>query len=409
MKRGVTPSILTSYQLNHHQSLTVQPHRGEQFDYDAPMRLVACLASLLPLLALAQTCPTRASWPTQEWPIELVDSTKKATELKALEDYLFTLTGADEERLGLRTEGLVIIKHGKLVYERYAKGFDETKRHLSWSVGKSISSALVGIAKGEGLLSLDDSICTHLPEYAGRPQCAITVRDAISFTTGLDWQETYEGDSYQLSSVIAMLFGVGHRDVVRFLLDHQVAHTPGTYWNYSTGDANLAATLAKRALSKKYGDTPFWPALFDRIGMSRTVFEEDAAGSPMGGSMVYATPRDYAKFGWLFLNDGCWNGERILPSNWVKDSTTPSPAFVTSDDKGEPNGFSWWLNVPITERQLPSPWKNSPVDSYAAIGHWGQFIMVVPSEDLVVVRTGDDRDDDVDEDKLISLSIAVAK
>ncbi|MFT3711099.1 MAG: serine hydrolase [Archangium sp.] len=373
------------------------------------MRVLVAAMSLFASLAFAQNCPTRASWPTENWPIQLVDANAKATEIKALEDYLFTLTGKDEDREGLRTEGVVIIKNGKLVYERYAKGFDETKRHLSWSVGKSISSALIGIAVKEGALKLEDSICEHLPEFAGRPQCAITVKDTITFATGLGWQEEYEDEVYQVSSVIAMLFGSGHRDQLGFILGEKVVATPGTRWSYSTGDAEVASALAKRALARTHGNDAFWAVLFDKIGMSRTVFEEDSKGTPMGGSMVYATPRDYAKFGWLFLNDGCWNGERILPEGWVKTSTTPSEPFIASDKKGEPSGYMWWLNAEIPSRELPFPWKNSPHDAYGAIGHWGQYIMVVPSADLVVVRTGDDRDDYVDEDKLITLSLAVAQ
>lgn len=364
--------------------------------------------TLLAAVALAQNCPTRPSWPTQDWPVALVDSQRKAKELQELEDYLFTLTGKDEDREGLRTEGLVIIKGGQLIYERYAKGFDQTKRHLSWSVAKSISSALVGIGVKQGVLSLDDSICSHLSEFAGRPVCAITVRDTITFATGLGWQEEYEDEVYQVSSVIAMLFGSGHRDQLGFILSEKLVATPGERWSYSTGDAQVASAVAKRALERKFGADAFWKVLFDKIGMSRTVFEEDSKGTPMGGSMVYATPRDFAKFGWLFLNDGCWAGERILPEGWVKASTTPSAAFVASKAKGEPSGYSWWLNAEVSSRELPFPWKNSPHDAYGAIGHWGQYIMVVPSADLVVVRTGDDRDDYVDEDKLITLSLALA-
>ncbi|MBL8909102.1 MAG: serine hydrolase [Archangium sp.] len=358
---------------------------------------------------LAQPCPTRASWPTEDWPVALVDAQAKAKEIKELEDYLFTLVGKDEDREGLRTEGLVIIKSGKLVYERYGKGFDATKRHLSWSVAKSISSALVGIAVKEGVLTLDDSICNHLPEFAGRPVCGITVKDTITFATGLGWQEEYEDEVYQVSSVIAMLFGSGHRDQLGFILNEKLVAAPGERWSYSTGDAQVASAVAKRALSRKHGNDAFWKVLFDKIGMSRTVFEEDSKGTPMGGSMVYATPRDFAKFGWLFINDGCWNGERLLPEGWVASSTTPSKPFIESTKKGEPSGYSWWLNRELTTRELPYPWKNSPHDAYGAIGHWGQYIMVVPSAELVVVRTGDDRDDYVDEDKLITLSLAVAQ
>jgi CubicO group peptidase (beta-lactamase class C family) len=158
------------------------------------------MLSLVISIALAQTCPTRASWPTEEWPRNPVNTTAKAAEIKALEDYAFTLVGKDSERLGYRTEGLVIIKNGAIIYERYGRGFDETKRHLSWSVAKSFSSALVGIAVKQGALRLEDSICEHLSEYQGTPQCAITVKDAITFGTALGWQEEYEDQSYQVSS-----------------------------------------------------------------------------------------------------------------------------------------------------------------------------------------------------------------
>lgn len=382
-----------------------------------PVRTVLAKSLMVVLLctgswAAAQaTCPTRPSWPTTEWPRALVDPAAKATEIAALEKALFTLTGKDEDREGLRTDGLVIVKGGAIVYEKYARGFDETKRHLAWSVTKSITSALIGIAVKEGVLTLDDSICQHLPEFSGAPQCAITVRDTITFATGLGWQEDYEDESYQSSSVIAMFFGTGHRDQLRFILGHKLVADAGTRWSYSTGDAEVAAAVAKRALSKKYGADAFWKVLFDRIGMPRTAFEEDAMGTPLGGSYVWATPRDLAKFGWLYLNDGCWAGQRILPTGWVAASTRPSDAFVAFATKGdkEPSGYSWWLNRPIPQREAPIPWKNSPDDAYGAIGHWGQFIMVVPSADVVIVRTGDDRDDFVNEDELITLSLAVAR
>lgn len=362
-------------------------------------------------LALAQNCPTRDSWPTGDWPQNPVDATAKATQIKALEDYAFTLTGKDSERLGLRTESLLLIKNGTIVYERYARGFDETKRHLSWSVAKSFSSALVGIAVKEGSLGLADSICTHLPEYEGTPQCAITVKDAITFGTGLGWQEEYEHGDYQVSSVISMLFGSGHQDQLKHILTHKLVAEPGKRWNYSTGDAALASALAKRALSKQHGQDAFWKVLLDPIGMNRAVFEEDVKGSPLGGSHVFATPRDFAKFGYLYLNDGCWNGQRILPEGWVASSTAPSDVFVgyAAETEKEPSGYMWWLNRAVPEKNNPLPWADVPGDAYAAIGHWGQFIIVVPSEDIVVVRTGDDREDGVDVNELAKLSLAVAR
>ncbi|MDP1824130.1 MAG: serine hydrolase [Archangium sp.] len=373
--------------------------------------LITMLAALAPSLALAQNCPTRASWPTTEWPVNLVSATAKAAEIKALEDFAFTLTGKDSERLGMRTEGLVIIKNGAIVYERYGRGFDETKRHLSWSVAKSFSSALVGVAVKQGALSLDDSVCKHLPEYDGTPQCKITVKDAITFGTALGWQEEYENQSYQVSSVISMLFGVGHGDQLKHILTHKLVAEPGKRWSYSTGDAELASAVAKRALAKAHGRDAFWKLMLDPIGMQRATFEEDAKGTPLGGSMVFATPRDFAKFGFLFLNDGCWNGQRLLPEGWVASSTTPSDVFTATAPENEdtPSGYSWWLNRPSPERNKPLPWPDVPNDTYAALGHWGQRIIVVPSEDVIVVRTGDDRKGSIDVNELTKFSLAVAR
>jgi CubicO group peptidase (beta-lactamase class C family) len=374
------------------------------------MRALLALAALASSAAFAQSsCPTRPSWPTTEWPQNLVDNTAKAAAIKDLEDYAFTLVGADKERKGYRTNALLIIKNGAIVYERYARGYDETRRHISWSVAKSVTSALVGVAQGEGLLSLDDSICETVTEYAGSDKCAITVRDAITFGTGLDWQEEYENSTYQVSSVLAMLFGEGHRDQLKHILDHRFAAEPGKTWRYSTGDAELASVIAKRALARAHGQDGFWKVLFDPIGMTSAVVEEDLHGTPLGGSMVFATPRDFAKFGFLFLNDGCWNGQRILPEGWVPASTRPSDVFkgFASVTEDTPSGYSWWLNTTVPPRM--KPWPDAPDDAYAALGHWGQRVIVVPSADVVIVRTGDDRAGSLPSNELIKFSLAVAR
>jgi CubicO group peptidase (beta-lactamase class C family) len=327
-----------------------------------------------------------------------------------MESYLFTLQQPDSARQGVRTDGLVIIKHGKLIYERYARGYDATKRHLSWSVAKSFSSALTGVAVHQGALQLSDSICKHLPGYTGAV-CDIKVADLLVFGSGLAWQEGYEHESYQLSSVIAMFFGRAHHDHLKHILGHRIAAPPGTQYLYSTGEAELLAAVAKKALQPGHGKDAFWTLLFDKIGMPGTVLEEDELGTPTGGSHLFSTPRDYAKFGYLFLNDGCWKGERLLPEGWVAASTTPSPVFVASSpaESTTPAGYMWWLNRPVPSRGRPKPWPNAPDDTYLADGHWGQYVVVVPSEDAVIVRTGDDRNGKAELDQLIKLALEVAR
>jgi len=373
------------------------------------MRTLALLC-LLATAANAQTCPANATWPSPDWDDSQLApvAQSKSAEIKALEDAFFTLTGKDDDRLGLRTDGLLIIKDGKLVYEKYARGYAATNKHLSWSVAKSFTSGLIGVAVQQGKLRLDQSICDFIP-HQRLDVCRVTVENLLTFSSGFDWQEEYEHESYQVSSVIAMLFGEGHRDMLDFVTKHPFYAAPGTAWRYSTGDATVLAAVAKAALGGKKG----WAqdALFKPIGMTGAVLEEDTKGTPLGGSHVFATPRDFARYGYLYLNDGCWNGTRLLPSDWVKESTTASAAYRANSPPGEtePNGRMWWLNQAIPEKNQAKPWKDAPDDAYEADGHWGQYIVVVPSAHVVIMRTGDDRNADADQSQLISLSLKVAQ
>lgn len=388
-------------------------------------RLILTGLMLAAATASAQNCRVRSSWPTAEWPENKIDAVAKADALRALDEALFTLEGAPEERKGYRTNGLVVVKGGAVVFEKYARGWDESKRHLSWSVAKSVSSTLIAIAVRQGLMSLDDSLCKHLTEYASDSElCAITVRNVLGFGSGLQWQEEYEDQGYQVSSVISMLFGAGHHNQVKHVVTHRKLHAPGTQFNYSTGDAHVIGTVAKRVLTAKHGPDAFWSQLFEPIGMKNVVFEEDSSGNALGGSFVYARPRDFAKFGYLMLNDGCWDGQRLLPEGWVRDATTPSEAFKASrgDCSGEkkaageyrlpceetPNGFMWWLNLPPAPG-VEKPFKDTPDDAYSALGHWGQRIIVIPSEDLVIVRVGDDREGSIPVNTIVKAVLPLVK
>lgn len=372
-------------------------------------RSLTLLVLLSPLAARAADC-VPASYPGYSWPSKTkqVSEAKKA-EIAALEAYAFTLEGEDSQRKGIRTDSLLIIKGGEIIYEKYARGWDELKPHLSWSVAKSFSSALTGVAVQQGLLKIEESICRVLKDQPDSV-CKITVRQLLEFSSGIDWQEEYEDQTYQVSSVIAMLFGEGHRDMLSFILGHRTFADPGVKWRYSTAESTVLAAVAKGALAPRFGQEWAWTAFFDVLGMRGVFLEEDAKGTPLGGSHVFATPRDYARFGYLYLHDGCWNGARVLPADWVTRSVQPSKPFIDSAGENEktPNGWMWWLNKaagPAKEK----PWKDAPDDAYSAIGHWGQYVVVVPSTDVVIVRTGDDRSGGISLAKMIPLALEVAK
>jgi CubicO group peptidase (beta-lactamase class C family) len=376
------------------------------------MKNSLCLAAVLlaGLTSAAEQCPADSNFPSENWPVQLVGD-EKSSATKALEEYMFNLVGADADRKGIRSDGLVIIKDGKLIYEKYGRGYDETKRHISWSVAKSITSMLAGVAVQRQILSLDDSICKWLPQYSGQGVCKIALKHALTFSTGLGWQEGYENSSYQTSSVISMLFGAGHQDQLKHILTHKQAFEPGTHWSYSTGDAELASAVVKRAMVQKLGKNAFWDTLFDVLQMPRVAFEEDGFGTPLGGSMVFATPRDYARLGYLMLKDGCWKGARLLPVGYVDSSVKPSEPFLNSADATElsAGGYSWWLNRSLPTQNKGKPWKDIPEDVFVAIGHWGQYVAVVPSANVIIVRVGDDRTSELSLNKMIQLALEVAK
>jgi CubicO group peptidase (beta-lactamase class C family) len=361
----------------------------------------------------AAPCPLRASWPTDEWPdaTQLVQATRGEA-IRALEDFAFTLVGGDEERLGARTDAVVIVKDGALLYERYAREYTARMPHYAWSMTKSFTNALTGIAVLAGLVSLDDSICDHTVGVR-LDHCKLSLRHLIEFASGMSWTESYEGRSNQVSSVLAMLYGEGHGDVVRFITSHEFRDEPGTTFMYSSGDSTLLSSAIDGPLRARHGEDYAWTTLFDKLGMTSAVFESDLADHPIGSSWLYATPRDFARFGWFLLSDGCWADERILPEGWVATSTTPSEPFKRRALDVEPDdvqGWQLWLNRIVPEAHVDTlPWPDVPDDAYAARGHWGQSITVVPSLGMVIVRLADDRDGTFDFNGFLMRAIAVAQ
>ncbi len=364
-----------------------------------------------PEASFASTCPALTGWPGETW----LDRTKETAQAKpeqvaALEAWLFPegLDWDDPERQGVRTDGIVIIHDGAIIYERYDHGYDANMRHISWSAAKSFTNVVTGIAVREGALEVTDSICDHVTP-GSQDVCAVTVQDALEFGTGFDWLETYEGQSPTASSVLAMLYGEGRGDTATFVTGHPLRDAPGATWYYSSGDTNVASAAVGAALTPAHGEYFPWPLLFDPIGMTSAVWERDGAGTYVGSSYVYATTRDFARFGWLLLGDGCWEGERILPEGWVEWSTQVNDAFLShpiDHGGGTMQGRGFWLNRRVPEQGLTNlPWPHVPEGSFAALGHWRQSIYVVPQAGLVVARNGDDRDGSYVHDETLRLAL----
>ncbi|HWJ97924.1 MAG TPA: serine hydrolase, partial [Acidimicrobiales bacterium] len=303
--------------------------------------------------------------PGDEWAVEQPDAEgMDAAKLEEARAYAF----AD----GRNTQGVVVVRDGAIVSEWYADGADADSWTASWSVAKSFSSAVAGIAVEEGAIGrVEDSAADYLPEWKGTDKEAITVEDILHMQSGLKWDEDYRPSSLETSDVVQM--GLSPNELA-YAAGRPVAHPPGTVFNYSSGDAMVLAGIIEGATGEPMRDYAK-EHLFDPIGVERADWWQDADGNTLGYCCLDSTARGFARLGLLYLRDGRWGDQQVIPAAWVEASiANASPA---ADDPGY--GYMWWLLSDV---------EGVPDDTYAAQGHDGQFIYVIPSLDLVVVRTG---------------------
>ena len=279
-----------------------------------------------------------------------------------------------------RTRALVVLHQGRLIAERYAPGFSAEMPLTGWSMTKSVSAALVGVLVKEGRLTLDSSVLA--PEWRGDgdPRAQITLDQLLRMSSGLHFDETYADP---LSDVAIMLFA--RPDAADFAARKPLDSVPGTRWQYSSGTSAILARVLREGVAATAEDYLQFPrrALFDRLGMRTALIEPDAGGMLATSSFMCASAHDWARFGQLLLQDGVWHGERLLPAGWVRYMTSVTPGSPRHDF-----GAHLWVKVPEPFNSPASPPPTLPADTFHAVGHEGQFVSVVPSHRLVVVRLG---------------------
>ncbi|MEM9668035.1 MAG: serine hydrolase [Pseudomonadota bacterium] len=318
-------------------------------------------------------------WPGESWETTSLPASAEA-EITSLIDGVMGRSLEDE--MG-ETRSVVVIHEGRLVAEAYRDGFDAETKQVSWSMAKSITHALVGRALQEGVIDTVDAPMPG-PWDPDDPRAAITWRQWLTMTDGLAYNEIGEADLTK-NDVVQMMFGDGRLDVVSYVAGLLVAYEPGTVWNYSTAGFHTIAQALQSSLGFGREDTDNWIQgnLFGPIGMD-AVAEFDAAGTFLGGSLAYASARDFARFGYLYLRDGEWDGEQLLPEGWVDFARTKSPA-----ENVNVYGAGWWITPPEgVERSHTQAALTCPCDAFHAGGNEGQTIWIVPSKDLVIVRLG---------------------
>ncbi|MBV6492298.1 MAG: hypothetical protein LDLANPLL_00291 [Turneriella sp.] len=347
-----------------------------------------------------------SAYPGAEWPRTAPEKMGINREkLKMLEEYLFTTTGKEEERKGIRTDVFVLVRNGNIVFEKYGRAFHKNRKHLVWSVTKSFINTLTGMAVLDGKIKPEDKAATYFTPLATEGKNNILIDHLLRMSSGLFWSEGYEASPLK-SSVIAMLYTRGRNDMATFAASQDLEYTPGTHWYYSSGTTNILTAILKNIYGNDFENLIF-QRLFKTIGMRFTTFERDGALTPVGSSYLYTTGQDLARLGYLYLHDGVWQARRLLPEKWVRYTTTMAPAYYTTElneeDKEDNPGAQWYINQGIPERNQERPWKDAPPDTFAALGHWGQSLFVIPSLDIVAVRLADDRDGSFDKNRYLYL------
>jgi CubicO group peptidase (beta-lactamase class C family) len=277
-----------------------------------------------------------------------------------------------------RTHAVVVVQGGRIIAERYADGYSARHPFPGWSMAKSVTSALAGILTGDGTLDLGTSALRPEWRAPDDPRSRITLHHLMQMSSGLDFDESYTPGG----GATRMLFD--SPDAAAAAATSPLAHEPGRHWLYSSGTTNIIAAHL-RGLMRDDAEWVGFPArrLFGPIGMTSAVLEPDPAGTFVGSSFMYATARDWARFGLLYLHDGVWNGERVLPEGWVEYSLTPAPAAPLGQ-----YGAQWWLNAGEPADSTRRRWPHLPRDLYWASGFQGQYVVVLPSHDMVIVRLG---------------------
>jgi CubicO group peptidase (beta-lactamase class C family) len=344
----------------------------------------------LVLLLLINNEPALSKWRTSTAKSQGLDH--KTIEL--LFKYLF------DKKEKFSTDSAILIRNGSIIKEQYANGYTKKDTHRTWSISKSVTNTLIGVAVKKGILSLDSKVKKYFPQLDGKDHETMTVDHLLKMSSGIDWREHYEDNPFA-SDVVRMLYIYDYKDMAGYTAKRPVIHSPGTKFYYSSGESNLIMGILKKSMGlKDYENFP-WKELFDKLNIKSATWERDGKNVFVGSSYLFLSPRDLAKIGLLYLNNGKWKNEQILPTDWVTYTTTANSAWHNTQKESKKRklayGSHWWLNV----GNKHGPYHTSaPENIYMALGHHGQILAVFPNQNIIFVRMGADKKAKIDRNKI---------
>ena len=294
-------------------------------------------------------------------------------------DQLFTREDCAE------TRAVLVLKDGRIVAQRYAEGYHENTRFISWSMAKTVTAVMIGMLAADGRLRLDEGVPIPAWQRPGDARGEITLRQLLQMRSGLKHDE--DGDPPYETDTVRMLFLDGRDNMAAYAEAQPLEEEPGKRWEYSSATTVILADLAARALTISADPAERARAvsdylktrLFDPLGMKSMVPEFDKAGTLIGGSLMHGTARDWARFGEFMRSRGAVQGAQLVPSSWIDFMTAPSPANAGY-------GAQTWLNRPQSDGQ--PLWAGLPSSVFSLNGHAGQFVVVSRDNGVTVVRLG---------------------
>ena len=309
-------------------------------------------------------------WPTDHWPENIIQLNDQ--DFKKIIDYTFSTESI--ETLG-RTNALLIVQNGSIVYEKYNEPINKNTKLVSYSMAKSYIGLLTGMMIDKGFIESKDEK-NLLKEWQDNRK-NISISHLLNMQSGLDFVEQYDNNGR--SDTLEMLFGDGRFDQASFAASVALKSiTPGIKFNYSTGETNILSKIIKLRLQEQNLNYQNFinDNLSSKIGLKNTIFEFDNSGTFIGGSSVFANARDFARFGYLYLRDGQWDGETIVSKSWIDDTRKPAKnTYQMYSNK-------FWMPHPTSPINLPK-------DTYYCAGFGGQYILMIPSKDMIIVRLGE--------------------
>lgn len=328
------------------------------------MRKFVIYLSLFFVMNLVACTAEDEYWPTEEWKVSTPEEQGMDSET------LVNMFEHIEQEKNGNLHGLVVVRNGYIVAEHYPSAlYDQETNHNVYSVTKSLLSGVVGIAIDEGIINLDDRVLDYFPDLElknnSKEKEDITIEQFLTMTSGIEW------DEWENASSVFTNWNMSDNQL-KYYLDQPIVPDQVGKFNYDTGSAHVVGTIIENEVGMNLQDYAA-DKIFNKIGMKSLEWDEANEGSTMGGTNSEMTPRDMARFGYLYLHNGNWDGEQIIPKKWVDASLTKH------NETGLDNyyGYYFWL------------WAEDDIEYYLAMGYDNQFIVIVPDYDLIAVQTSD--------------------